>query len=155
MSCPSLFPKVCSNLCPSSQWCHPTISSFVVPFSSCLQSFPVPVFSNDLTLNIKGQKYWSFSFSISPSNNYSGLISFRIDWSLYYLRDSQESSPDHNLKALILRCSAFFMFQLSHQYMTTGKMIALTRQTFVTMWYLCLLIHCVSHKFFFLGASLF
>ena len=71
----------CSNSCPMSQWCHPTISSSVVPFSSCLQSFPsIRVFSNESVLYIRWPKYWSFTFSIRPSNEYSGLISFRIDW---------------------------------------------------------------------------
>ena len=78
---PSLSPGTCSNSCPLSQWCHPTISSFVIPFSSCLQSFPAStVFSNESVLCIRWPKYWSFSFSISPSNEYSGLICFRIDW---------------------------------------------------------------------------
>ena len=77
-------------------------------------------------------KYWGFSFSISPSNEYSGLISFRIDWfDLLAVRDSQESSQHHISKASILQCSAFFTVQLSHPYMTTGKIIALTTQTFV------------------------
>ena len=69
---------VYSNSCPSSQWCHPTISSSVVPFSSCLQSFPASVFSNESTLCIRWPKSWSFSISISPSNEYSGLISSRV-----------------------------------------------------------------------------
>ena len=78
--CPSPTPRVYSNSCPLSQWCHPTISSSVVPFS-CLQFFPsIRVFSNESILRIKWPKYWSFSFSISPSNEYSGLISLRIDW---------------------------------------------------------------------------
>ena len=77
-------------------------------------------------------KYWGFSFSISPSIEYSGLISFRIDWfDLLAVRDSQESSQHHISKASILQCSAFFIVQLSHPYMTTGKIIALTTQTFV------------------------
>ena len=79
-SCPSPAPRVYSNSCPLSQWCHPTISSFVIPFSSCLQSFPASVFTNESALPIRWPKYWSFSFSISPSNEYSGLISFKMDW---------------------------------------------------------------------------
>ena len=75
----SLSPRVSSNSCLLHQWCHPTISSSVVPFSSCLQSSPVSVFSNELVLHIRWPKYWSFSFSISPSNEYSELISIRID----------------------------------------------------------------------------
>ena len=82
LHCPSPSPRACSNSCPSSWWCHPTISSSVVPFSSHLQSFPASgfVFSNELALRIKCPKYWSFNFSISASSEYSGLISFRIDW---------------------------------------------------------------------------
>ena len=78
--CPSPTPRVYSNSCPLSQWCHPTISSSVVPFSPHLQSFPASgSFSNDSVLRIRWPKYWSFSFTISSSNEYSGLISFRID----------------------------------------------------------------------------
>ena len=72
--------SVCSNPCPLSQWGHPAISFSVVPFSSSPQSFPASVFSNELALCIRWPKYWSFSFNIYPSNEYSGLISFRIDW---------------------------------------------------------------------------
>ena len=80
LPCPSLSPGACSNSCPLSQWCHPTISSSVVPFS-CLQSFTASgFFSNESVLLIRWPKYWSFSFSISPSSEYSGLISFRIVW---------------------------------------------------------------------------
>ena len=79
--CPSPTPRVYSNSCPSCRWCHPTILSSVVPFSSCLQFFPASgVFSNELVLCIRWPKYWSFSFSISPSNEYSRLLSFRMDW---------------------------------------------------------------------------
>ena len=78
--CPSPTPGVCSNSCPSSRWCPPTISSSVFPFSY-LQSFPsIRVFSNESGLRIRWPKCWNFSFSISPSNEYSGLISFKIDW---------------------------------------------------------------------------
>ena len=82
LPCPSPTPGACSNSCPSSWWCHPTISSSVIPFSSCLQSFPASglVFSNESVLLIRWPKYWSFSFSISLSSEYSGLIFFRIDW---------------------------------------------------------------------------
>ena len=74
--CPSPTPRVYPNLCPLSQWCHPTISSSVVPFSSCLQSSPA---SGSFQI-CRWPKYWSFSFSISPSNEHSGLISFRMEW---------------------------------------------------------------------------
>ena len=96
LSCPGPTPRACSNSCPLSQWCHPTISSSVVPFSSCLQSCPASgSFQNESVLCIRWPKYWSFSFSISPSNEYSGLISFRTDDSP---RDSQESSPTPQFK---------------------------------------------------------
>ena len=133
LSCPSPTPGACSNSCPSSWWCHLTISSSVVPFSSCLQSLPALVFSSESFLHIRWPKYWSFSFSISPSNEYSGLISFRIDWlDLLAVQGTLKSFlQHHSLKASIIQCSGFFMFQLSHPYMTTGKTIALTRQTFV------------------------
>ena len=78
------------------------------------------------------QSIWSFSFSISPSNEYSGLISFRIDWLVFAVQGTLKSLfHHHNLKALILQCSAFFMVQFSHLYMTPGKTIALTKWTFV------------------------
>ena len=80
LPCPSPTLRACSNSRPFSRWCHPTISSSVVPFSSCLQSFPASVFSNESVLRIRWPKYWSFCFSISPSNKYSALISFRMDW---------------------------------------------------------------------------
>ena len=130
--CPSPTPGVYPNSCPSSQWCHPIISSSVVPFSSCLQSFPVRVYSSQSVLHIRWPKYWSFSFSISPSNEYSGLISFRKDWFDLAIQGTLKSLlQHHSSKASILQPSAFFIVQLSHPYMTTGKTIALTRQTFV------------------------
>ena len=96
--------------------------------------FPsIRVFSNESVLCIRWPKYWSFSFSISPSNEYSGLISFRMDWlDLLAVQGTLKSLlQPRSSKASILQCSAFFMVQLSHQYMTTGKTIALTRQNFV------------------------
>ena len=78
--CPSPSPRVCSNSCPLSWWCHSTISSSGAPFTSCPQSFPTSGSFSMHQLHIRWPKYWSFSFSISPSNEYSGLISFRIDW---------------------------------------------------------------------------
>ena len=110
--------------------CHATISSSVVHFLPSI--FPsITVFSNELALCIRWLKYWSFS--ISPSNEYSGLISHRIDWfDLLAVQGTLKSFlPHHNMKALILQYSAFFMVQLSHPYMTTGKTIALTIWTFV------------------------
>ena len=96
--------------------------------------FPsIRVFSNESVLPIRWPKYWTFSFSISPSNEYSGLISFRTDWmDLLAVEGTLKSLlQHHSSKASILWCSAFFIVQLSHPYMTTGKNIALTRQTFV------------------------
>ena len=96
--------------------------------------FPsIRVFSNESVLRIRWPKYWSFSFSISPSNEYSGLISFRMDWlDLLAVQKSLRSLlQHHSSKASILQCSAFFIAQLSHPYMTTGKTIALTRWNFV------------------------
>ena len=89
--------------------------------------------SNESDLGIRWPKYWSFSFSINPSNEYSGLISFRMDWfDLFAVQGTLKSLlHHHSSNASILQCSAFFILQLSHPYMTTGKTIALTRQTFV------------------------
>ena len=127
------LPELTQNSCPLSWWCHPTISSSVVPFS-CLQSFPESgSFSNESVLWIRWPKCWSFSFSISPCNEYLGLISFRIEWlDLLAVQGTLKSLlQHHSSKASILQCSAFFVVQLSHPYMTTGKTIALTRWTFV------------------------
>ena len=96
--------------------------------------FPsIRVFSNESVLCIRGPKYWNFSFSVSPSNEYSGLISFRIAWlDLLAVQGTLKSLlQHHSSKVLILRCSAFLIVQLSHPYMTIGKTIALTRRTFV------------------------
>ena len=104
--------------------CHPLLPS----------TFPsIRVFSNESVLHISWSNYWSFSFSISPSNEYSGLIYFRMDWlDLLAVQGTLESLlQHHSSKALILQCSAFFVVQLSHPYMTAGKTIALTRLTFV------------------------
>ena len=132
--CPSLTPGIYLNLCPLSWWCHPTISSSVVPFSSCPQSFPASgFFSNEPVLHIRWPKYWSLSFSISLSNEYLGLVSFRIGWlDLLAVQGTLKSLLQHHTsKASIFWCSVFFIVQLSHPYMTTGKTIALTRWTFV------------------------
>ena len=134
LPCPSPTPRAYSNSCPSSQWCHPTISSSVVPFFPHLQSSPnIRAFTSQSVLCIRWPKYWSFSFRIRPSNGYSGLISFRMDWLdlLAVQRTLMSLLQHHSSKALILQCSAFFIVQLSHPYMTTGKTKALTRRTFV------------------------
>ena len=116
---PSLSPRVWSNSCPLSRWRHPIISSSVVPASSCPQSFPASgFFPSESALRISWPKYWGFSFSISPSNEYSGLISFRIDWfDLLVVQGTLKSLlQHHSSKASVLHCLAFFMVQLSHDY---------------------------------------
>ena len=132
--CLSPTPRAYSNSSPLSQWCHPTISS-CHSFLLLPSIFPsIRVFSNESALHIRWPKYWNFSFSISSSREYSGLISFKIDWfDLLAVQGTLKSLlQHHSLKASILRCSAFFMAQLSHPYMTGGKNIALTRQIFVS-----------------------
>ena len=125
--CPSLSPRVCSNSCPLSQWCYLTIFSSAALFSFCLQSFPgsgsFPVCQ---LFPIRWSKYWSFS--INPSNEYSGLISFRIDWfNFLAVQGTLKGLLQHHiLKASVLQHSAFLMLQLSHLNMTTGKTRALT-----------------------------
>ena len=93
----------------------------------------IRVFSNESTLHMRWPKYWSFSFNINPSNQYSGLISFRLDWlDLLAVQGTLKSLLQHrSSKASVLRCTAFLMVQLSHPYMTAGKTIALTGWTFV------------------------
>ena len=132
--CPSPAPGACSNSCPLSGWCHLIISSSVVPFSSYPQSFPA---SGTFPMS------QFFSFSISPSNEYSGLISFRMDWlDLLTVQGTLKSLlQHHSSKASILPSSAFFIVQLSHPYMTTGKTTALT---FVGKVILCFLICCLG-----------
>ena len=105
--------------------CHPFL--LLPPIFPSLQ-----VFSNESVLCIRWPKYWSFSFNLSPSSEYSGLISPRMDWlDLLAVQETLKSLlQHHSSKASILQCSAFFIVQLSHPYMTTGKTIALTRQTF-------------------------
>ena len=113
---------------PSSQLilCHPLLLLTPIPPS-------IRVFPNELTLCMRWPKYWSFSFNISPSNEHPGLISFRMDWlDLIVVQGTLKSLlQHHSSKASILWCSAFFTVQLSHPYTTTGKTIALTRQTFI------------------------
>ena len=106
--------------------CRPLLLLFQIPPS-------IKVFSNESTLCMRWPKYWSFSFSISPSNKHPGLISFRMDWlDLLAVQGTIKSLlQHHSSKASVLQCSAFFIVQLSLPYMTTGKPIALTRRTFV------------------------
>ena len=112
-------------------------SSHLIPYRPLLLLPPtapsIRVFSNESTLHMRWTKYWSFSFSISPSKEHQGLISFRMDWlDLLAVQGTLKSLPQHHSsKASILQCSAFLTVQLSHPYMTTGKTIALTRKTFV------------------------
>ena len=143
--CPSPTPGVHSDSCPSSQRHHPAISSSVVPFSSCPQSLPASVFSNESTLPMRWPKYWSFSFGIIPSKEIPGLISFRMDWlDLLAVHGTLKSLlQHHSSKASNLWRSAFFTVQLSHPYMTTGKTIALPRRTFVSK-VMSLLLHMLS-----------
>ena len=131
--CLSPTPRLYPNSCPLSQWCHPTISSSVKPFSTHLQSFPAPGSFQMSQFCIRWQKYWSFSFSISPSSEYSGLISYRMAWlDRLAVQGTLKSLLQHHCsKASILWCSAFFRVQLSHPYMTTGKAIAMIRCTLV------------------------
>ena len=162
LPCPSPTPRACFNSCPLSQWCHPTISSSVIRPLLLLPSIlpSIRVFSNELVLHINWPKYWSFSFSfsISLSNEYSGLISFRMNWlDLLAVQGTLKSFlQHHSSKASILRCLAFFILQLSHPYMTTGKTITLTRQTFVGKVMSLLLMCClIWSQLFFQGASVF
>ena len=128
--CLSPILRAYSNSCPLSWRYHPTISYSAIPFSSCLQSFPASgSFQMSQFFTSSGQSIGNFSFSISPSNEYSGLISFRMDWlDLLAVQGTPKSLlQHHSSKASILQCSAFFIVQFSHLYLTTGKTIALTR----------------------------
>ena len=120
--------------------CHPLLPPSVFP--------SIRVFFNESVLCIRWPKYWSFSFSISPSNEYLGLIPFRIDWfDLLSVQGTvKRLLQHHSSKAPILQCSAIFTVQLSHPYMTTGKTIALTRWTFVGKAFVCILICCLGRS---------
>ena len=131
--CTSPTPGVYPNSCPSSQWCHPANLILCRPLLLLPSISPsIRVFSNESTLRMRWPKYWSFSFSISHSNEHPGLISFRTDWlDLLAVQGTLKSLlQHHSSKASILWRSAVFTVQLSHPYMTTGKTIALTRRTF-------------------------
>ena len=137
--CLSPTPGVHSNSCPFSWRCHPAISSSVTSFCFCLPSFPVSkdaLFCKELALCIRRPKYWSFS--IHPSNEYSELISFRVDWlDLLTVQGTLKSLlQNHSWKASILWHSAFYMVHLSYMSMTTGKTIALTIQTLYASTYM-------------------
>ena len=147
--CPSQTPGVYPNSCPSIQWCHPAISSSVIPISSCPQSLQASAsFPVSQLFASGGQSIGSFSFSISPSIEHLGLIYFRMDWlDLLAVQGALKSLlQHHSSKASIFQCSAFlvyvlpkraqrsafFIVQLSHLYMTSGKTTALTRWTFAS-----------------------
>ena len=131
--CPSPTPRAHPNSCPLIQWCHPTISS-CCPLLLLPSIFPsIRIFFSESVFHIRWPKYRSFSFNNSPSNEYSGLIFFKMDGlDLLAVQGTLKSLlQHHSSKALVLQCSSFFMVQLSHPYMTTGKTIPLTRWTFV------------------------
>ena len=134
LPCPSPTPRAYSNSCPSNRWRHPAISSSVAPFSSHLQSFLASrSFPMSRFFTSGSKSVVSFSFSICPSNEYSGLMSFRIDWlDILAVQGTLKSLlQHHNSKASSLWHSAFFIVQFSYPYMTTGKTTALTRRTFL------------------------
>ena len=134
LPCPSPTPRACSNSCPSSRVMPSSHLILCLPLLLLLSIFPsIRVFSIESILLIRWPQYWSFSFNISPSNEYSGLISFRIDWfDLPAVQGNLKSLlQHHSSKASVLQHSAFFIVQISHPYMTTGKTIALTIRTFV------------------------
>ena len=141
--CPSPTPGIYSNSCLLSWWCHPTICHpILLPPSICPN---IRVFSSESVLRIRWTKYWSISFNIGPSNEYSGLISFRMDWlDLLAVQGTLKSLLQHHTsKAPILWCSAFFTVQLSHPYMTTGK----TKDLIIQLWRqsnVCFLICCLG-----------
>ena len=133
LPCPSPTPRACSNSYPLSQWCHPTISSSVVPFSSHVQSFPTSgKFPMSQFFASGGQSIRVSALASVLLMNIRGWFSFKIDWfNLFAVWGTLKSLfKHHSLKASFLWCSAFFMVQLSHPYMTTGKTIALTIWTF-------------------------
>ena len=133
LPCPSPTPEAGSNSCPSSQWCHPTISSFVVSFSSCPQSFPASGSFQISQLFASGGQSIEASASASdlPMNIRIWFLLGLTGWISLQSKGSKRYLQHHSSKASILQRSAFFTVQLSHPYMTTGKTIALTRWTFV------------------------
>ena len=129
--CPSPSPRACSNSGPLSQWCYPASHPLLLLPSNFTS---IRVFSNESALCIRWTKYWSFSFSSSPFNEHSGLISFTTDWfDLLAVQGTLKNLlQHHSSKASILCHSVFLVVQLSHWYMTTRKTIVLTIQTFVS-----------------------
>ena len=136
LPCPSPSPEIYSNSCPLSRWYHPTIASSATLFSSCPQSFPLSQFFAS-----GGQSIGASASSISPSNEHSGLISFRMDWlDLLAVQGTLKRLLQHcSSKASILQCSAFFMVCISHPYVTIGKTIRLTYGPLSAKWCLCFL----------------
>ena len=134
LPCPSLSPRICLSSCPVNQWWHPTHLIFCCHLLFLLSVFPsIRDFSNELAVCIRWPKYWSFSFSISPSKEYSGLISFKSDWfDLLAFQGTLKSLLHyHSSKASIFLCSAFFIVWFSQLYLTTGKTVALPIRTLV------------------------
>ena len=161
LPCPSSSPGVYSNSCPLSRWCHPTISSFVVPFSSCLQSFPASgSFQMSQLFTSGGQNIGvSSSPPVFPMNTQDWSP---LGWTGWISLQSKGLSrvfsllQHHSSKASILLCSVFFIVQLSYPYMTTGEAVALTRRTFVSKICLCFLMCRLGlSQLFFQGASVF
>ena len=145
-SCPLLSSGVYSNSCPLSQWCYPTVSTSVTLFSSCPQSFSASGSFPMSQLFSSGGKSLELQFSTSPFSEYAGLISFRIDWfDLLAVQGTLKSLlQNRSAKASMLWCSASFIVQLSHPYMTNGKIIALTIQIFVNKIMSWVLICCLG-----------
>ena len=143
LPCPSPIPGAYSDSCPLSWWCHPTSSSSVIPFSSCLQSFPASgSFPNSLPFASGGQSIRASASATVFPKNIQGRSPLGLTWfDLFVVQGTLKSLVQHhNSKASVLQHSASFMVQLSHLYMTTGKTIALTMQTFfLANWCLCFL----------------
>ena len=146
-TCPSPTPGVHQNSCPLNWWCHPAIPSSVHPLLLPPSILPSnKVFSKESAVRMRWPKYWTFNFNISPSSEHAGLISFRMDWlDLLAVQGTLKSLlQHHSSKASVFQCSDFFIVQLSHPYMTTGKAIALTRRTFAGSISLCFLTCCLG-----------
>ena len=143
LPCPSLSPRVCSNSCPLSWWCHPTISSSVSPLSSCTQSFPASGSFPVSQYFTSGSQSIGASASVLPMN-IQGWFPLGLTGLRAIQRVLKSLLQHHNSKASVFRCSAFFMVQLSYLCMTTGKLIALTIWTFSEKWFFCFLMHCLG-----------
>ena len=159
--CPSPTPGVHPNPCPLCRWCHLTISSSVVPFSSCPQSFPASrVFSNESALHIRWPKYWSSSFNISPSNEHPGLISFRIDWlDLLAVQGTLKSLLQHHSSPQFKSINSSALSFLHSPTLTSihdyWKNHSMTR-IFLAKWFICFFICCLGwSQLSFQGVSVF